>query len=60
MDDGYNGPFSVVYDGSGLPNTFQFTAINLTTGLPYRFYVVAENINGYSVNGNVASYYACL
>lgn len=46
MDDGYNGEFSIIYDGSEYPNTLSYIAQNLTTGLPYRFYVVAVNING--------------
>lgn len=26
MDDGYNGNFRVIYDGTGFPNTRSFTA----------------------------------
>jgi len=26
MDDGYNGKYSVIYDGSNFPNTHEFTA----------------------------------
>lgn len=60
MDDGFNGPYSVIYDGSKFPNTHEFTAQNITTGLPYRFYVVAVNINGDSVMGDSFQIYACL
>lgn len=60
MDDGYNGDFSVVYDGSGFPYTFSFVAQNLTTGLPYRFKVVALNINGQSISGDSVTIFACL
>lgn len=60
MDDGFNGPYSVIYDGSGFPNTFSYTAQNLTTGLPYRFKVVALNINGQSADGDSVTIYACL
>jgi Fibronectin type III domain len=60
MDDGYNGDFTVIYDGSGFPNTFSYTAQNLTTGLPYRFKVVALNINGKSMDGDSVTIYACL
>lgn len=35
------------------------TKTNLTTGLPYRFYVVAENIIGKSVASEVSTVYAC-
>ncbi len=48
IDDGYNGDFKVIYDGAGFPNTLEYTAQNLTTGLPYRFKVVALNVNGKS------------
>jgi hypothetical protein len=60
MDDGYSGNFFVVYDGSGYPFTTSYTAVNLTTGLPYRFYVVASNINGDSIGSNTAIIYSCL
>ena len=60
MDDGYSGNFFVVYDGTGYPYTTSYTAVNLTTGLPYRFYVVASNINGDSVGSNIAIIYSCL
>lgn len=45
-DDGFNGNFNVIYDGTGLPNTFEYQALGLTTGLPYRFKLIALNING--------------
>lgn len=60
MDDGYNGNFAVIYDGTGYPNTFSFIATNLITGLPYRFKVIAVNVNGDSQDGDSVTYYSCL
>ena len=48
IDDGRNGDFRVVYDGSGSFYVLTFAATGLETGLPYRFYVKALNINGES------------
>lgn len=60
MDDGYHGEYSVVYNGTGFPETRQFLVTNLTTGLPYRFEVTAHNLNGESIRGPTATIYACL
>ncbi len=46
MDDGLNGQFDMIHNGGKLPSTVSTSKTNLTTGLPYRFYVVAENIIG--------------
>ena len=48
IDDGRNGDYHVVYDGTSNFYTLSFAATGLETGLPYRFYVVALNINGES------------
>jgi len=60
MDDGYNGDFTIVYNGTDKPFTAQYTAVGLTIGLPYRFKVQSENINGLSQFSEVAEIYACL
>ena len=60
IDDGRSGDFNVVYDGSKLPFTLQHTVEGLLTGLPYRFKVKAENINGFSDDSTVSTIYACL
>ena len=60
MDDGLNGDFQVIYDGSVDYHTRQFTAVGLETGLPYRFKVIAVNINGESPESDEFPIYACL
>jgi hypothetical protein len=60
MDDGFNGPYTLILDGTNFPNTHEYTAQNLITGLPYRFRVVAVNINGDSIFGDNFQIYACL
>ena len=60
MDDGYNGPYSLIYDGSSSPYILTFTATNLTSGLPYNFKVAALNINGQSAFSASVTMYACL
>jgi hypothetical protein len=46
MDDGYGGPYSVIYNGINYPNVFVYTQTGLTTGLSYNFKVAALNFNG--------------
>jgi len=60
MDDGYHGEYSVVYNGTGFPETRSFLVTGLTSGLPYRFEVTAHSINGESARGPAATIYACL
>jgi hypothetical protein len=60
MDDGYNGDYSQVYDGSSEPQVFSFLASNLISGLPYRFTLSALNLNGESAVSDAAIIYACL
>ncbi len=60
MDDGYNGNFNLAYNGAGFPYVLTYTATGLTTGLPYRFKVIALNINGASNASDFTTIYACL
>jgi len=39
MDDGINGEFKPIFNGNYRPDILTFTAGDLKTGLPYRFYV---------------------
>jgi hypothetical protein len=39
MDDGYNGDFIKIYDGTSLPFNTSFVSEGLISGLPYRFKV---------------------
>jgi hypothetical protein len=48
MDDGLNGDFKIIYSESNLPFNTSHTEHFLTRGLPYRFKVQSENLNGYS------------
>jgi len=60
MDDGMNGNFKEVYDGRNKPLQLYFTAVQLVTGLPYRFTVASVNINGLSQQSSPVTIYACL
>jgi hypothetical protein len=60
IDDGLNGDFSKVYDGSNKPFNTSYTVKGLISGLPYRFKVQSENINGLSADSEMATIYACL
>ena len=60
IDDGLNGDFSLLYDGTDNFFTLTFAATGLETGLPYRFYLVALNINGPSEGSDVTAIYACV
>jgi hypothetical protein len=60
MDDGFHGDFTVVYDGSNNYHLREYVAAGLTVGLPYRFKVVAVNINGESPESDDVTIYACL
>ena len=46
VDDGYGGPFSLVFDGSGYPSTYKFTTDSLSCGLQYFVRVTAINSAG--------------
>lgn len=60
MDDGLNGQFDLVHNGGKLPSTVSVTvSTGIVTGLPYRFYVVAENVIGQGLPSDVSTVYAC-
>lgn len=51
-----------MFSGAGYPNLVQHTVAdgNVTTGLPYRFYIISENFVGLSVSASdTATHYAC-
>ena len=60
IDDGRNGDFHIVFDGTGNFFTLSFAATGLEIGLPYRFYVKALNINGESAASEVTTIYSCI
>lgn len=60
IDDGLNGEFSIVYDGSKDYSTKQYSAVGLNTGLPYRFRLYSINVNGRSEASDEVTIYACL
>lgn len=49
----------MIHNGGKLPSTVSTTISNLATGLPYKFYVVAENVIGQSVPSSVTTVYSC-
>lgn len=59
MDDGNNGDFNVIYDGSSQPGTRKFST-NVTEGNIYRFKVQAVNFNGDGPISAETKIYACL
>lgn len=60
MDDGFDGEFTVVYDGSNDAFTTKATVVELQSGLSYRFKVQSKNINGNSADSATSTIYACL
>lgn len=60
MDDGLNGEFTLIFNGKNLPFATNYTVRNLTTGLPYRFKVTSQNVNGNSGYSAISTIYACL
>jgi hypothetical protein len=59
MDNGYNENFNIIWNGEGKPDVRIYTAANLTTGRPYRFYLQALNFVGVSVNSPITTIYSC-
>ncbi len=57
MDDGSHGNFQVVHQG--IESILTTTVTGLTSGIPYRFYVVAQNYVGTSIASSIATMYAC-
>ena len=60
MDDGREGIFKVVYDGSENFYTLSYAVTGLETGLPFRFFIEAVNLNGVSEPSEVSTIYACV
>lgn len=60
IDDGRNGDFKILYDGTNNFYTLSFAATGLETGLPYRFKIIALNINGESEASEETTIYACV
>ncbi len=60
MDQGNNGDFQVIFDGTGKPGLVGFLKQNLTTGTAYRFKVRSVNFNGESVDSPESTLYSCL
>lgn len=58
-DAGTGGKFTVLYDGSSIPNVLTHTFGGLTTGLAYQYAITALNINGESAQSTSAVIYAC-
>jgi len=58
MDDGYYGDFDLMFVGG--PFGLSYTAQGLVSGLPYRFYVQAENQNGLGPESDITTIYSCL
>lgn len=46
VDDGYGGPYSLVFEGKNQANTYQYTITELECGLPYSVKVTAINSAG--------------
>lgn len=46
VDDGFGGPFTMVFDGANYPSTYQFKIDALTCGLNYFVKVSAINTAG--------------
>lgn len=60
MDEGNNGNFLLIFDGTGKPGFTGFLKQNLTTGHAYRFKVRAVNFNGDSLDSPDVTLYSCL
>ena len=60
IDNGNDGEFRVLYDGTGFAGVNTFAVTNLTIGQLYRYKVSALNFNGEGVLSSEAQIYACL
>jgi hypothetical protein len=60
MDDGFNGPFTEIYDGRENTQTLSAVVSNLIPQKFYRFRVRAFDINGPGVYSGVTSVQACI
>lgn len=60
VDDGLEGDFNIVYDGSTNPALLHYLVSNLVPGRTYSFKVQALNINGLGTESAVGTYLACV
>jgi hypothetical protein len=60
MDEGNNGNFKVVFDGTGKPGITGHNQADLVTSKSYRFKVRSINFNGESTDGTEVTLYSCL
>ena len=60
MDEGNNGNFKMIFDGTGKPGIVGYLVQDLVTGTAYRFKVRAVNFNGESPESAETTLYACL
>lgn len=60
MDEGNNGNFQLIFDGTGKPGLTSFLKTNLTMSKAYRFKVRSVNFNGESVDGTEVTLFSCL
>lgn len=59
-DDGNNGNFTLIYDGTNRPGQRTFVSHNLKPGVYYRFKVLAVNYNGDGLESDESVIPACL
>jgi hypothetical protein len=59
-DNGNNGNFTLIYDGTNRPGQRTFISHNLTPGMYYRFKVLAVNYNGDGPESDESVIPACL
>lgn len=60
MDQGNNGNFDLIFDGTGKPGIIGYLHANLKTRSAYRFKVSAVNFNGEGPDSAEAMFYSCL
>ena len=60
MDDGLNGDFNVVYDGSSNPMLLEYQVSKLISARSYRFIAQAVDKNGPGFESAISTFIACL
>jgi len=60
MDNGNDGNFELIFDGTGKPGLTGHLVTNLTTSKAYRFKVRSVNFNGDSEDGTEVTLFSCL
>lgn len=60
MDDGFGGPFTVIFDGRSNTQTFSAVVSNLVPQKFYNFRAQAFDVNGPGVYSSVTSVQACI